>query len=334
MKKLRTKYNKTRWSSKFISLAIILGVAVAISYSAGWDILITALVTVGLAVAFHFLIATTSRVMVGIVLLMQIATMWPVFTIYANFVGTSMLDGAYIYSIFIVALATIIIAVLAQRYSVGQVWLTMLLAFLGLDIIGPLVMAILETPSVLPGLIISFLILGARCVLWRDVIRKRSKHIPVGLKKEKSEEAVKSLLTSVENVEIIDSNDSPIDFIAQVGNKSYYINTVHLDQRIIVGDTVASGRFNLNSTLYRTAELAESMEKSKKRKKRGEVIPCIVNAADKNNSKLELKVELKGNKRGVGKNVLILSPTALVKMIKKDTKGAPEKSEKQVSEVV
>lgn len=319
MKKLRTKYNKTRWSSRFITLAIVLGVFSAISFSAGWNVLITALVITGLAVAFHFLVATTSKTMVGIVLLLQIGTMWPVYTIYANFVGTTMISGAYIYSVFIVTLSTIVIAVLAHRYSVGQVWLTMLLAFIGLDVIGPLVMAILETPSVLPGMITAFLILGMRCVLWRSLLQKRKNHVPPGLKKEKSEEAVKSLLSSLEKVEVVNSNEAPIDFIAQVGKKSYYINAVHLDQRIVVGDTVASGRFKLNSMLYRTAELAEGMERSKKRKNRGEVIPCIVNVADKNNSKIELKIELKGNKRGVGKNVLIVSPSTLVKMIKKDT---------------
>ncbi|MBC9704765.1 MAG: hypothetical protein H9W81_07295 [Enterococcus sp.] len=255
---------------------------------------------------------------------MQIATLWPIFTIYANFVGTSMPNGAYIYSVFVVTLSTAIITIIAQRYSVGKVWLTLLLAFLGLDIVGPLVMAILETPSVLPGILVAFLILGARCVLWRDFLRKRNGNIPSALKKEKSEDALKALLASMDNVEIHDSAENPIDFIAQVGKKSYYINAVHLEQRIVVGSTVASGRFNLSSTLYRTAELAESMEKSKKRKTRGEVIPCIVNVIDKNNSKLELKVELKGNKRGIGKNVLVISPSALVKMIKKDSAGVKE----------
>lgn len=328
MKKLRTKYNKTRWSSRVISLVIALGVFLAISFSAGWDPLVTGLIVVGLGIAFHFIISTTAKTMTGLVLLVQIATLWPVFTLYANFAATSMPDGAYIYSVFVITLSTVVIAILAQRYSVGQVWLTMLLSFLGLDVVGPLGMALLETSSVLPGLIIAFLILASRCVLWRNVIRKRNNHIPVGLKKDKSELAVKTLLKALDNVEIIDSKESPIDFVAKAGNKSYYINAVHLDQRIIVGDTVASGRFNLNSTLYRTAEVAENMEKAKKRKSRGEVIPCIVNVADKNNSKLELKVELKGNKRGIGKNVLVVSPTTLVKMLKKETIIEPKVKEK------
>lgn len=323
MKKIRAKYNQSRWSSKFIALSIILGISLAISFSAGWNLLITAAVVVGLGVAIHFIVANTAHTLTGIILGLQIATMWPVFTIYANFVGTTMLEGAYVYSVFIVLLSTIIITILAQRYSVGQVWVTLLLSFLGLDIIGPLAMAVLETPSVLPGLIVAFLILASRCVLWRTIFRKRNKNIPQGLKKEKSEEAVKSLLASVDNTEVVDS-EAPIDFVVRVGKKSYYVNAIHVDQRIVVGTTVAAGRFGLNSTMYRTAEVAENMERHRKRKLRGEVIPCVVNVADKNNSKIELKVELKGNKRGIGKTVLILSPSALVKLVKNDAKAVAE----------
>lgn len=321
MKKIRSTYNNMRWSSRFIGFSILLGVALAISFTSGWNPLITALSVSAFAVAMHFLISTTSKVLTGVVLLAQIGTMWPVYTLYANFVGTAMLNGAYIYSVIVVTLSTILITVIAMRYSVGRVWLTLLMSFVGLNVLGPLAMALLQTPSVLPGLVIAGLILASRCILWRDVFAKRSRDIPAGIKKKNSEEPLKNLLEAINGVDIQDREEYPIDLVAKIGSTSYYINAVHLNQRIVAaGESVASGNYNLNSTLYRTAELANKMDKSLKRKERGRVIPCVVNTADTNNSKLEVNITLRGDKTSKGVNTFILSPFALTQMLKKEAK--------------
>jgi hypothetical protein len=322
MKRLRKWYSDFKWRDRILTLVFVQAVFLAISFQLKYDLIITGLVVTGILGTIHFLLAKAKFPIPAIVMLLQTAALSVSFIAYAILGQPLFGQGSYMFSAFLLTAATALIFIIGFKYSVGRLWLTLLVSYIALDALGPMIMQILHSNNPFVGISAGFAVLAIRCVLWRDIFRNRKAEIPEGIKKKENTASLKSLLESMENVEVKEVKDSAIDFSVETPVNTYYINSIALRQRIVVtNEDIASGNYNLKSTLFETARKTFALNKGTKRKSRKNPVACIVNTNDKSNSKARMNVSITGKTRDSGKDVLILSPSSLVSLVKKDLVG-------------
>lgn len=319
MKSIRKWYAGFKWRDRVLTFAFMQLIFLTISFQLGYDLILTALAVTGVLATLHFIFEKAKFPAPAIIMLLQTAALAVTFRVYAIYSQPMFGNTAYLFAAFILTVATILALILAYKYSVGRLWLTLLLTYIGIDFIGPLVMQTFYTTNPFVGISIGFIILAIRSILWRDLFRNRKAEIPEGIKVQKNTESLKTLVESIEGVTVTELSKGASDFKVDTPTSTYYINAVTLRQRIVVtNENVASGIYNLKSTLFETARESVHLNKSVKRKLRKNVVPCIVNTTDKSISAVAVNVSITGKTRDNGKNVIILSPSSLVNRIKKD----------------
>jgi len=319
MKSLRKWYAGFKWRDRILTLVFVQIILLTISFQLGYDLILTALTGIGILTALHFFFEKSKFPVPAIIMLLQTAALSVTFKVYAIFSQPMFGNTAYLFAAFILTVATILVFILAYKYSVGRLWITLLLAYVGLDLLGPILMQTFTTTNPFVGISAGFLILGIRSILWRDLFRNRKAEIPDGIKTQKNTDSLKTLIESIEGVRVSELSQDALDFKIDTPVNTYYVNAVTLRQRIVItNEDVASGIYNLKSTLFETARKTVQMNKSVKRKMRKNSIPCIVNTTDKSNSSVAINVSITGKTRDNGKDVIILSPSSLVNLIKKD----------------
>lgn len=320
MKSIRKWYAGFKLRDRFLTLGASLVVLLAISFQLGYDLITTALIVTGIMASIHFFLEKSNFPGPAIAMLLQTIALAIVFRAYAVLTKPLFENTSYIFSSLLLTISTLLIFTIAYKYSVGRLWLTLMLSFTGLNLIGPLLMDALSISNPLFGIAAGFVILAIRCVLWRDLFRNRKAEIPNGIKTDKNTESLKSLVLSMDNVKVQELDDDALDFRIDTPVNTYYVNAVTLRQRIVItNEDVASGIYNLKSTLFETARQAVRLNKATSRKVRKNPVVCIVNTTDKSNSKAAVNVSITGKTRDEGKDVIILSPSSLVHLIKKDT---------------
>ena len=325
MKYLEKWYSGFKWRDRLIVAGSFMAIAIATALVSSVDVLFISALVAALLVLSHFILSKSTSVMVLLVSFMHLIGLSVAFVAYASLGSESLGSSSTPFAIISVSLATVALTWLSYKFSVGRLWITLGLAYLTLDILGPLFMLWLKLYNPLIGIGLAGVMVAIRSVLWRDLLRNRKAEIPAGLKNGDSAVTLKALLESIDGVEISSIESDAVDIKVTTPSNSYYLNAITLGQRVVVtaGD-VASGRYNLKSTLFETANTANKFNNSLKRKERKTTIPCVVNITDKSDSKIEINVSLSGTTRDEGKNVFILSPSSLVKMIKRDIKDSQQ----------
>lgn len=319
MKRIKKWYNRLPWRDKAIGGVSIIVVTLVVCLSLDWNIINPLIVVTALCVGVHFLLSASSQFLVGIVLVLHLGMLSLSLPIYGAFASTTSLgDSGGVYATLLISLVSLILTWLAYKFSVGRLWLTLFLTYIALDFIGLIVMGLLTVNNIFIGTFVAFIVLLSRCFVWRNLFKESKIILPQEIKNEKNTNSFKELVKNIDNVNIIDSSENPIDFIIEKGDSVYYINVITLKKQIaIFGNDIASDRYNLKSTLYVTALTAKLNNRAKKRKLRKNVVPCIVNFSDKDNSSVEVKVAIRGNRRNEGDSVLITSPSALIALLVK-----------------
>lgn len=302
-----------------MTLAFMQAIFLVIAFQLGYDLILTSLAVIGVLATLHFVFEKSKFPVPAGIMLLQTAALAVTFRVYAIYSQPMFGETAYLFAAFILTVSTILVFILSYKYSVGRLWLTLLLAYLGMDLLGPLLMQVLYTTNPFVGISVGFFIVAIRCFLWRDLFRNRKAEIPAGIKIQKNTESVKSLLESIDGVKLSETPSDVLDFKIDTPVKTYYVNAITLRQRIVISNgDVASGIHNLKSTLFETAREALHKNKSTKRKLRKNAVVCIVNTTDKSNSSVAVNVSITGKTRDAGKDVIILSPSSLVNLIKSD----------------
>ena len=238
------------------------------------------------------------------------------FTAYGAILSESMGETAYIFSVIVLTVTSILIGVVAYKGSVGKLWLTLLLAFLSIDIGGLLLVVLTQDANIFLGIYLAAAVLAIRSVRWRGLIN-RSHGIPLYLQKADSTETVKSLLESKNGIYTDNGlgKCSPINAVYKNGDTTFLMNIIAPKQDIIIGNKITTEQTVLDDLFFATTSAANYYVK--KNKVRGKIIACVVNATDPNKTVLQLDMNPKGNKRGKDRTVFLFSPSGLISHINK-----------------
>ena len=316
MKKLRKIYQGFSLRERLIGAILLAAVLTALLCAVGTDILASMMVTGGLLVGCHIILLYPRQLANALVILFHTGLLATSFTAYGTILAEPMGATGYLFSVIVLTITSILIGVVAYKGSVGKLWLTLLLAFLSIDIGGLILIIVTQSPNIFLGIYLAAAILVIRSIRWRGLIN-RNQGVPLFLQKEDSTETVKSLLESKNGV-YADSDlakCSPINAVYKKGNTTFLMNIIAPQQDIIIGKKITTEQTVLDDLFFATTSAANYYVK--KNKVRGEIIACVVNATDPNKTILHLDMNPKGNKRGKDRTVFLFSPSGLISQINK-----------------
>lgn len=316
MKKLRKIYQGFSLRDRIIGAILLAAVLTTLLLSTGTDILASMLTVVGLLVGSHIFLLYPKQLANALVVIFHTGLLATSSTAYGAILAETMGATGYLFSVLVLAVTSILIAVVAYKGSVGKLWLTLLMAFLSIDIGGLLLIIITQSPNIFLGIYLAAAVLAVRSVRWRGLIN-RSQGIPLFLQKDDATGTVKSLLTSKNGV-YTDSDlekFSPINAVYQKGNTTFLMNVIAPQQDIIIGTKITTEQTVLDDLFFATTSAANDYVK--KNKIRGEIIACVVNATDPQKTILHLDMNPKGNKRGKDRTVFLFSPSGLISQLNK-----------------
>lgn len=316
MKKLRKIYQGFSLQERLIGAILLAAVLTVILSTIGTDIFVSMMTSAGLLIGFHIILLYPKQLANAFVVLFHTGLLATSFAAYGVILAESMGTTGYIFSVIVLTIASILIGVFAYKGSVGKLWLTLLLAFLAIDIGGLLLIVTTQSPDIFLGIYLAAAVLIIRSVHWRGLIN-RKRDIPLFLQKDNATETVKSLLGSKNGV-YSDSDlekCAPINAVFQKGNTTFLMNIIAPQQDIIIGNKITTEQTILDDLFFATTTAANYYVK--KNKIRGEIVVCVVNATDPKKTVLHLDMNPKGNKRGKDRTVFLFSPSGLISQINK-----------------
>jgi hypothetical protein len=316
MKKIRKIYQGfSPWErlSGALLLAAVLSTLLTVN---GTGIFVSMLISAGLLVGFHILLLYPKQLANALVAIFHTGLLAVSFTAYGTILTESMGATGYMFSVIVLTITSILIAVIAYKTSVGKLWLTLLLAFLSIDIGGLLLVVFTQSPDIFLGIYLAAGVLIFRAVRWRGIIN-RNQGLPLFLQKDNATETVKSLLKAKNGIYTDDrlSKCSPINAVYTKGNTTFLMNIIAPQQDIVIGKQITTEQTLLDDLFFETTSAANYYVK--KNKIRGEIITCVVNATDPKKTNLHLDMNPKGNKRGKDRTVFLFSPSGLISQINK-----------------
>lgn len=316
MKKLRKIYQGFSLQERLIGALTLAAVLTTLLVAIGTDFLGSMMTTGGLLVGSHILLLYPKQLANALVVILHAGLLATSSTAYGAILAESMGATGYLFSVMVLTVASILIGVAAYKGSVGKLWLTLLLAFLAIDIGGLLLIVATQSPDIFLGIYLAAVVLIIRSVHWRGLIH-RNRSIPLFLQKDDATGTVKSLLESKNGV-YSDSDlekCSPINAVFQKGNTTFLMNIIAPQQDIIIGSKITTEQTVLDDLFFATTTAANYYVK--KNKIRGEIVACVVNATDPKKTVLHLDMNPKGNKRGKDRTVFLFSPSGLISQINK-----------------
>jgi hypothetical protein len=316
MKKLRKIYQGLSLREHLIGSLLLAVVLTTLLVSIGTNAFVSMMVSGGLCVGFHIILLYPTQLANALVVLFHTGLLAISFTAYGAILTESMGATGYLFSVIVLSITSILIGVVAYKTAVGRLWITLLLAFLSIDIGGLLLIIITKSPNIFLGIYLAAVILVIRSVRWRGLIN-RSHGLPLYLQKDEATGAIKSLLESKNGIYADDNlvKCSPINAVYKQGNTTFLMNIIAPAQDIVIGKKITTEQTVLDDLFFETTSAANFY--IKKNKIQGEIITCVVNAADPKKTILHLNMNPKGNKRGKDRTVFLFSPSGLISQINK-----------------
>lgn len=316
MKKLRKIYQGLSLRERLIGALLLAAVLTALLFTIGTDIFVSMMISGGLLIGSHILLLYPKQLANAIVVLFHTGLLATSFTAYGSILAESMGATGYLFSVMVLTITSILIGVVAYKSSVGKLWLTLLLAFLSIDIGGLLLIIATQSPNIFLGIYLAAAVLIVRSIRWRGLLN-RSQGIPLFLQKDDATGTVKSLLVAKNGI-YTDSDlekFSPINAVYKKGNTTFLMNIIAPQQDIIIGTKITTEQTVLDDLFFATTSAANYYVK--KNKVRGEIVACVVNATDPKKTILHLDMNPKGNKRGKDRTVFLFSPSGLISQLNK-----------------
>jgi hypothetical protein len=322
MKKLRKIYQGFSLRERLLGALLLAAVISTLLATTGTNIIASLLIAGGVLVGLHIILLYPTQLANALVGIFHSALLATSFTAYGAILTTSMGTTGYMFAVMVLTITSILIAVIAYKVSVGKLWLTLLLAFLSIDIGGLLLIIATQSPNIFLGVYLAAAILIIRSIHWRGLVN-RSQGIPLFLQKEVATSTVKSLLESKNGIYTDEGLEkcSPINAVYKKGDTTFLMNIISPSQDIIIGKKITTEQTVLDDLFFRTTSAANLYVQ--KNKVRGEIITCVVNATDPKNTDLQLNMNPKGHKRGKDRTVFMFSPSGLISKINKLEKKNP-----------
>lgn len=316
MKKLRSIYQGFSWQERLGGALILAAVLSALLTSTGTDIVASLLTSGGLLVGFHIILLYPKQLANALVVIFHTGLLATSFTAYGAILTESMGSTGYVFSMIVLTITSILISIVAYKASVGKLWLTLLLAFLSIDIGGLLLIIATQSPNIFLGVYLAAAVLIVRSVRWHGVIN-RSQGMPLYLQTDTATATIKSLLESKEGIFTEEGLEkcSPINAVYKKGDTTFLMNIIAPNQDIVIGKKITTEQTVLDDLFFETTSAANFYVK--KNKVRGEIVACVVNATDPKKTDVHLDMNPKGNKRGKDRTVFIFSPSGLISQINK-----------------
>lgn len=316
MKKIRKIYQGFSVRERLSGALLVVAVLTALLCAIGTNIFVSMMISGSLLIVLHIMLCYQKQLANALVTLLHMGLLASSFAAYGSVLAESMGTTGYMFSVLVLTIASILIGVVAYKTSVGRLWLTLLLAFLSIDVGGLILIALAQNPNIFFGIYLAAAVLVIRSVRWRGLL-SRNRSIPLFLQKTDATATVKSLLESTDGTYTDHDLDkcSPINAVYKKGNTTFLMNIIAPNQDIIIGKKITTEQTILDDLFFATTTAANQYVK--KNKVRGEIITCVVNATDPKKTKIHLNMNPKGNKRGKDRTVFLLSPSGLISHIRK-----------------
>lgn len=185
--RLRDTYLRTTLTTKIIIFSCINAVAIAFIIMqglGGWD---TALITFGVLTCFQLLLLFPRWAVAFLLLAGQVALLSPVSFFYTALIGDSFgsLGSAYYFAIMVLGVSSLVLSIAIFRWGRGRLWLTHLMAFFTLDILGLMVMESLNWTNMLVAPALALLVVLLRSLPWATWIPRRFQRSGLNRKERK-----------------------------------------------------------------------------------------------------------------------------------------------------
>lgn len=316
MKKLRKIYQGFSLRERLIGGILLAAVLTTLLFAIGTDIFASMMISGGILVGSHIVLLYPKQLANALVVLFHTGLLATSFTAYGAILTESMGTTGYLFSVIVLTITSILIGVVAYKGSVGKLWLTLLLAFLSIDIGGLLLIIFTQSPNIFLGIYLAAAVLVIRSVRWRGLIN-HGQGIPLFLQKADATGTVRSLLESKNGVYTDEDliKCSPINAVYRKGDTTFLMNVIAPQQDIIIGKKITTEQTVLDDLFFATTTAANYYVK--KNKVRGKIVACVVNATDPKKTVMHLDMNPKGNKRGKDRTVFLFSPSGLISQINK-----------------
>lgn len=340
----REKYLASSWIERlFVSASIVL-LAAIIAHKGQYDAALTAIGFSGLLVAAHIAVRYPTQLATALVVVGHVALVLTISTLHATMFIDQFGYGAVFIVIAVNLLASILLTVCAVRWSAGKLWLTLLLTFLCLDLLGSVVVASTNILNLLIAPALAALMLLVRCILWRNLWRRFRSRNDLDASRDKfakfrSAAALDSLTTVLEsagaNIRTAPETSGPINAIVETVDAVYYLTVIKSPAiKIFAGGMSTDG--TLLDPLFVQAYLsAAKLHKGfKGLGKNREMRVMVVNANSKEGKEQTLGLKVKGGKRGTIGIITLSSPAAMLRTVKNSEAAPKKKDEKGAQETV
>lgn len=193
------------------------------------------------------------------------------------------------------------------KFSTGALWFKLLLGYLLFDfgVYFTLNLFDIENINVYSVFGLGILFTAVVSVPWTRSESKTVDEFPRAVKIKESTDNIKTLVSNIDGVEVVETKNLSTDFIVSKSKKKYNVSVLGLNKPVILEKgTMIHGTHNIQPLVLQTA--LES--------KKG-MIPIVVNASDKSNTFVELTTSYTGVRKKY--KVLIVSPMRLVEILNK-----------------
>lgn len=326
MKKILEKYRAVRFRDKLIAFVLLSALWAAVGVVSGVVGDVFSSFAVSMAVLFVFEALTQKARQMGVFFVVAVHLL---LSLVVSFAYASFNTADYGYAGLPVAFSylminTALFSALAVRYSIGRLWLTLTLVYIGLDFGGLFLMEGFGSGSLFFIPLAGLIALVPRCILWRKFFsRKKEVEVHVNVKSTKrAMDYLNDLLKTEARDDVVVRNveESRIGMISYEDSRNvWYFHPVHARSAMEITD----GKVMINGKDYSTImgllheEASKEHRVTKKRRKTMHVAVVMTNAKDQ--QEIALHVSPKGYQRNK-KLVSVLSPMSVLRRVNANSK--------------
>lgn len=323
MKALKDFFSRSAWKllvSTLLVTLVTVGAAVQ-----GYNWFVVGLWSLGVAATIYIASKVKGYFSTAIVFIIHITTVTMLSIFYSSIISADFGEASIVLAFLTMTVATGVFTWAAVKFSSGRLWVTLLLVFVTLDVLGVLAIDIIRFNSLLVPIALAALVLLARCVLWRNVFSSRKNQTTLkvldshlrDLKSKDGVESISTLLSSLEgNLEGVSSDKyAPLDLSYSTDDAVYYLTIINSKKPIHVTESgVSTNGFVIDSLLYESILAAQKLHKKQGEYRNSHT--ALINVNDAGYTQTGITITPRGYNRTRATKIDILSPAALVKVLK------------------
>lgn len=330
MKYLKTKYLAMNWLYQIGFGAVVTGLIALVAWQSGYNPAVTAAYTAGLLVVIHIGMKAFRFLPTAFIVLVHAVSLSILSLFYGSMITQDFGYGSIILAFSVLSVTTVLYSWLAVKLSVGRLWLTLMLVYLTLDLVGVILMDLTGVANMLVPVAVSGVVLFLRCVLWRNLFssikNKDAQESHNGylkdLQSEDVAEAVKETLEASETltgaVSTVSDKGAPINLVYRTATDSYYLTIIKTKKSLIISDKgISTNGLGLEPLLVDSANTAAKLHRRSGKGTNAHTV--LVNATDQGSEGATVNIQPKGVKRAKTNEIRIVSLLSLLHILNQGT---------------